>query len=273
MSTPRWLGCHRVDLELCGSTNDEAARLARAGAPGGTVVTAAAQTAGRGRAGRTWESPPGAGLYFSCVLRLPLATRDVPALTLAVGVAACDAARAFGAPCTLKWPNDLIVRSDDGVRKLGGILTETTSAGGRVDAVIVGIGINLNRLGGDHDPALRATSIASFLAPGADAPDRDRVIARLCEELEPWIERYVAGGVAAIAGAWEARADLAARVRATINAAPITGTARGLDPDGALRLLDDDGKEHRVLAGDVIDVASDAETALNLAAARASVRL
>ncbi|HTJ47017.1 MAG TPA: biotin--[acetyl-CoA-carboxylase] ligase [Kofleriaceae bacterium] len=268
MSTPRWLGCHRVDLELCGSTNDEAARLARAGAPGGTVVTAAAQTAGRGRAGRTWESPPGAGLYFSCVLRLPLATRDVPALTLAVGVAACDAARAFGAPCTLKWPNDLIVRgaNGDGVKKLGGILTETTSAGGRVDAVIVGIGMNL---ASDHDPSLRATSIAEHAA----APDRERVIAKLCEELEPWIERYVAGGVAAIAGAWEARADLAARVRATIHGATITGCARGLDGDGALRLIDDDGKEHRVLAGDVIDVATDVETALNLAAARASVRL
>jgi BirA family biotin operon repressor/biotin-[acetyl-CoA-carboxylase] ligase len=267
LSTPRWLGCHRVDLELCGSTNDEAARLARAGAPGGTIVTAAAQTAGRGRAGRTWESPPGAGLYFSCVLRLPLATRDVPALTLAVGVAACDTARAFGAPCRLKWPNDLIVRDpvDGGIRKLGGILTETTSAGGRVDAVIVGIGMNL---AGEHDAALRATSIADHAA----APDRDAVIARLTAELEPWIERYVAGGVAAIAGAWEQRADLAARVRATVHGQTITGRAAGLDPDGALRLADDDGREHRVLAGDVIDVAGPGD-AVNVATPRASVRL
>ena len=264
MKPTRWLGCHRVDLEQCGSTNDEAARLARAGAPGGTVVTAERQTAGRGRQGRTWDSPADRGVYFSCVLRLPLAIRDVPALTLAVGIAACDTARAFGAPCRLKWPNDLVIRSDDGeLRKLGGILTETTSAGARVDAVIVGIGINVVA-SPDRDPALRAAAIADH----ASAPDRELVIAHLTGELEPWIERYVAGGVAAIAGAWEERADLAARVRATISGAQIVGAAKGVDAEGALRLIDDDGREHRVTAGDVIDVAP-----VNLHAARASVRL
>lgn len=265
MRPTRWLGCHRVDLEQCGSTNDEAARLARAGAPGGTIVTAERQTAGRGRHGRVWESPAEVGVYYSCVLRLPLAIRDVPALTLAVGIAACDTARAFGAPCKLKWPNDLVVRSpsfgDGDLRKLGGILTETTSAGARVDAVIVGIGINVS---GDRDPALRATSISDH----ASAPDRELVIARLTAELEPWIERYVAGGVAAIAGAWEDRADLDARVRATVDGAVVTGCARGLDADGALRLIDDDGREHRVTAGDVIDVSP-----VNLHATRASVTL
>jgi BirA family biotin operon repressor/biotin-[acetyl-CoA-carboxylase] ligase len=266
--TNRWLGCHRIDLESCGSTNDEAARLARAGAPGGTVVTAETQTAGRGRAGRTWESPPGTGVYLSCVLRLPLAARDVPALTLAVGVAACEAARAFGAPCRLKWPNDLVVRepAEDGgaLRKLGGVLIETTSAGARIEAIVVGIGMNLAR---PSEP--RAASLSDHLAPGAPPPDRDAVIARLCAELEPWIDRYVAGGVAAISTAWEARADLAARVRAVVGGAELAGTAAGVDADGALRLIDDDGREHRVTAGDVIDVAQP----MNGAGPRASVRL
>jgi len=273
VSAPRWLGCHRVDLELCGSTNDEAARLARAGAPSGTVVTSAAQTAGRGRLGRTWESPPGAGLYLSCVLRLSLAPRDVPPLTLAVGIAACEAVRAAGAPAHLKWPNDLVVRSADradGWRKLGGILTETTSAGGRLDAVIIGIGINL---AGDHDPALRATTIADHASA---PPDRAAITTRLLAELEPWIERYVAGGVAAIARAWEARADLAARVRATIDGVVCTGVGAGLDADGAFRLRTDDGREHRVLSGDVTEVSSsdrESEGDVNLAPGRASVTM
>src|SRR5262249_15481425 len=156
------------------------------------------------------------------------AARDVPPLTLAVGVAACDAARAFGASCRLKWPNDLVVRepaeAGGALRKLGGILIETTSAGPRIDAVVVGIGINRARPSGP-----RAASLSDHRAPGAPAPDRDAVIARLCAELEPWIDRYVAGGVAAVASAWEARADLAARVRAVIGGAEITGQAAGVD--------------------------------------------
>jgi len=96
MTEPTWLGGHRIDLAECGSTNDEAARLARAGANHGTVVVADEQTSGRGRLGRPWASPPG-NLYLSAVLRLALPPGDVPAVTLAIGIAVCDVARKFGA--------------------------------------------------------------------------------------------------------------------------------------------------------------------------------
>jgi len=105
----RWLGAHRVDLVDCGSTNDEAARLARAGASHGTVVVAEAQRAGRGREGRAWASPRGVGLYLSAVLRPPLPLVDVPPMTLAIGIACCDAARPYAPAVVLKWPNDLLV--------------------------------------------------------------------------------------------------------------------------------------------------------------------
>ena len=92
----RWLGCQRIELVECGSTNDEAARLARMGAKHGTLVIAESQKAGRGRDGRVWESPPG-GLYLSAVLRPALPLIDVPPMTLAIGIGVCDAARAAGA--------------------------------------------------------------------------------------------------------------------------------------------------------------------------------
>ncbi|MCE9571892.1 MAG: biotin--[acetyl-CoA-carboxylase] ligase [Deltaproteobacteria bacterium] len=271
MSPPRWLGIHREFRAACGSTNDVAQALARVGAPSGTVVYAAAQTAGRGRAGRAWASPDGAGLYVSMIVRLALVPRDIPPITLAVGIAACDVARALGAPCVLKWPNDLVVRRPDGMRKLGGILTETTTEGGRLDAVVIGIGMNLGF--GAAPPAELtgvATSIADELGRAgqpAIAPDREAVLDRLCAELEPWLERYVAGGVPAIAPAWTERADRAGRVRATIGGATVLGRPDGLDADGALRVIDDTGRVHRILAGDVVEATPE----LNLVPAPASV--
>jgi BirA family transcriptional regulator, biotin operon repressor / biotin---[acetyl-CoA-carboxylase] ligase len=246
----RWLGARRIDLDVCASTSDEAARLARAGAEHGTVITAREQTAGRGRQGRSWHSAPDSGLYLSAVLRLPLAPAQVPGLTLAIGVAVCDAARRAGAPAGLKWPNDVVVRGPDGPRKLGGILSETTSVAGRIDAVIVGIGVNLRDPGFPPELAARATSLA---AEGA-AADREAFVAHLLDDLETWIDRYVAAGVAAVVPAWQARCEPAARVRATVDGAAVVGAMDGLDADGALRLRDDAGRVHRVIAGDVEDV-------------------
>src|SRR5690606_18635680 len=111
------------------------ALLAERGSPEGSVIVADAQTAGRGRAGRRWWSPPGAGLYVSIVLRPP--REVVPLLTLAAGVAAAEgveAATSLGV--AVKWPNDLYVAG----RKLGGILTESR---GGLSCVIVGAGINV----------------------------------------------------------------------------------------------------------------------------------
>jgi BirA family transcriptional regulator, biotin operon repressor / biotin---[acetyl-CoA-carboxylase] ligase len=236
-----WLGCQRVDVEECGSTNDEAARLARAGARHGTIVIAHAQTKGRGRDGHAWVSPPGAGLYLSAVVRPPLPLSDVPPMTLAIGLGACDAARALGADVRLKWPNDLLV----GTRKLGGILVETQSQGARLEAVIVGIGINLRGAA----PTEGAITLAEAVEGSVD---RETFIERLFAHVERWIDRYVAVGIDAIVPAWHDRMarGLTARATATDGAA-LVGEVVGLDRDGALLLRDDDGRVHRVRAGDV----------------------
>ncbi len=238
----RWLGYQRIDLAECGSTNDEAARLARAGARHGTVVIAEAQRAGRGRDGHTWASPAG-GLYLSAVLRPPLPLHDVPPMTLAIGIGLCDAARTTGAPARLKWPNDLLV----GSRKLAGVLVESQSQGGRLDAVIVGIGVNLVT---QPDGDLAATAVTLAEAAGT-AIDREAFVRGLLANVERWVDRYVAVGLEAIIPAWQDRMAIGLAARATVDGAPLVGEVHGLDPDGALLLRDDSGRVHRVRSGEV----------------------
>ncbi len=238
----RWLGCQRIDLECCASTNDEAARLARAGAKHGTIVIAERQHSGRGRDGRVWESPKG-GLYMSAVLRPPMPIVDVPPMTLAIGIGLCEAARGTGAPAVLKWPNDLLV----GGRKLAGVLVEAQSQGGKLEAAIVGIGVNIN---GELPEPVAETGITLAEAAGTSI-DREAFIERMLAHVERWVDRYVSVGIEPIIPAWQQRMAVGLHARATVDGAPLTGCVAGLDADGALLLKDDDGNVHRVRTGDV----------------------
>jgi BirA family transcriptional regulator, biotin operon repressor / biotin---[acetyl-CoA-carboxylase] ligase len=240
----RWLGQQRIELEDCGSTNDEAARLARAGAVHGTVVIARTQRAGRGRDGRVWASPRDAGVYLSAVVRPALGLADVPPMTLAIGVGLCDAARAAGADAALKWPNDALVNG----RKLAGVLVEAHSQGARLDAVIVGIGVNL--VASALAPELGDLAIALDEAAGG-AVDREAFIARLLAHVEHWIDRYVACGLAEIAAAWHLRMAAGITGRARIGGVEVCGELTGLAADGAVLLRDGSGCLHRVRSGDI----------------------
>ncbi|MDB4953594.1 MAG: BirA bifunctional protein [Myxococcales bacterium] len=237
----RWLGSQRIDLAECGSTNDEAGRLARAGARHGTVVIAESQRSGRGRDGRVWQSPKG-GLYLSAVLRPTIPLVSVPPMTLAIGIGLCDAARTFGAPAVLKWPNDLLVED----RKLAGVLVEAQSQGQRLDAVVVGIGVNLDTL-----PEQVSETAISLTEAAGTLIDRELFIAQLLARVERWIERYVGVGLEAIIPAWQERMATGLAARATVDGAPLTGEVTGLDLDGALLLRDEAGQIHRVRSGDV----------------------
>jgi BirA family transcriptional regulator, biotin operon repressor / biotin---[acetyl-CoA-carboxylase] ligase len=234
----RWLGCHKIELAECSSTNDEAARLARAGARHGTVVIAETQKAGRGRDGRVWSSAPG-GLYLSAVLRPPLPLVDVPPMTLAIGIAVCDAARQAGAAAVLKWPNDVLV----GGHKLAGVLVEAQSQGGKLDSVVVGIGVNLTNEVPEHAISLAEASGHSI--------DREAFISSLLALVERWVDRYVASGLEAIIPAWQDRMAIGLSARATVDGEPLVGAVAGLDLDGALLLRDHAGNLHRVRSGDV----------------------
>jgi BirA family biotin operon repressor/biotin-[acetyl-CoA-carboxylase] ligase len=168
------------------------------GLPIGSVVVADRQTAGRGRLGRRWQSPPGGGLAASFVVA------PNPLASLAAGVAAAEAC---GAPVRLKWPNDLLLKG----RKLGGILVE-----GRPGRMVIGIGINL-----------------AWAPPGGAslAADRDELLERLQDELEWWLQ----AGPEQVLVRWRERSDTVGRtVRVELAAESFVGVAEDIDVDGAL---------------------------------------
>lgn len=139
-----------------GSTNTEALEAARAGAPHGSVYFADEQTAGRGRGGHRWDSQPGAGLYVSALLRLPLPAERLSLLPLAAGLAQAEAIQAVaGVSIDLRWPNDLLI----GDRKAGGILVESKLDGGALAFAVVGIGINVHQRSFDAELTTPATSL------------------------------------------------------------------------------------------------------------------
>lgn len=149
------LGRPHRHLRVTDSTNSRAREMAAAGAPGGTVVTAAEQTAGRGRQGRSWTAPPGKALLYSAILR-PLDERHL-LLPLAVPLAVCEAAEelAPAIECAIKWPNDVWVEG----RKLAGVLIEAKPQDGWA---VIGIGMNLSISRDEFPPELRETAISLF---------------------------------------------------------------------------------------------------------------
>jgi BirA family biotin operon repressor/biotin-[acetyl-CoA-carboxylase] ligase len=230
-----------------GSTNDAALALAQAGAAHGTAVLAEVQTAGRGRRGRTWFSPPGSGIYLSVVVRLD-STVTLSLVTLAAGVAAADAvAAASGLPLELKWPNDLVVGA--GWRKIGGILCESTSA---ASSPIVVVGIGINRGIGAFPPELsdRATSIEGELGRPIE---RGPLVAEVLVQLERRMQQLRDRDDVAVIDAWRAfaKGGLGGVVRWHDQGGERTGLARDVDRDGAL-IVDAGGQFERIVAGEVL---------------------
>jgi len=224
------------------STMDEASALAGAGAAHGLVVGADQQTAGRGRRGRVWESPIGAGLYFSLIARPALQSNAaLPLLTLAAGVGVRDGIRAaLGLTSHLKWPNDVLI---DG-RKLAGILAEGLAVGTPAQAVVIGVGLNLQSAAYPPDVAARATSLEGELGRPID---RGTVLAEVLVGL--WdrlatLERSPGD----ILQAWRAASPNATGTRVEWDGR--TGTTAGIDESGALLVRTTSGVE-RVIAGEV----------------------
>lgn len=169
------VGSTLLQLDSVDSTNSEIKRLAAQNAPDGLVVTARRQTAGRGRAGRTFHSPQGCGLYLSALLRPQLPPEAVAHFTAWTAVAVCDAVEATcGLRPQIKWINDLILNE----KKLCGVLTELLLTDGRPDALVVGIGINVNHRPEDFPPELResATSLAMELGQTVDLEELTRAL-------------------------------------------------------------------------------------------------
>jgi BirA family transcriptional regulator, biotin operon repressor / biotin---[acetyl-CoA-carboxylase] ligase len=229
------------------STNDEAARQALRGAAEGLCIVAREQTAGRGRLQRTWISPPGAGLYFSIVLRPRIVTDAWTLLPLMAGLAVHDSLLdACDLQTDIKWPNDILA---DG-RKLGGILAETVETdSGR--AVIIGIGVNITSRAFPSELRGVATSIEEA---GGQTIDAETLLQSLIESLVARYELLQSSrGPEEIRSRWTKRSSYAEgkRVQVAGSSESFDGVTRGLESDGALRVETDAGEIRIVHAGDV----------------------
>jgi BirA family biotin operon repressor/biotin-[acetyl-CoA-carboxylase] ligase len=218
-----------------GSTNDDVAALAEAGAPEGTWLQAGRQSGGRGRQGRGWRSPPG-NLYASTLVRLRGGDPPAPSLALVAAVALHEAVALFaGADAVrIKWPNDLLA----GSAKLAGILLERSG-----DAVVIGFGANLAHHPDDLD---RPASSLALLT--GSAPDPRAFGEALAEAFARRLELWRTAGLAPICSAWLAAAHPPGTRLATQEG---KGRFDGLDEGGALRLRLDDGSLRLIHAGDV----------------------
>jgi BirA family biotin operon repressor/biotin-[acetyl-CoA-carboxylase] ligase len=221
-------------LRETGSTNADVIEAARAGAAEGLVITAQAQTAGRGRMGRAWISPPGACLALSMLLRPTMPMSAWGWLPLMAGIALSDAVGVDRAG--LKWPNDLLI---DG-RKCAGILAEAAVSG----AVVIGIGVNLT----EAPPELPAISLKEAGAPTIDIIDG--LLDRFAEIYEAWQagedprERYLRRCL-----------TIGQRVKVVLPGdSVLAGKATTVDADGRLVIRDASGELCPIAAGDVTHV-------------------
>ncbi|HYQ45892.1 MAG TPA: biotin--[acetyl-CoA-carboxylase] ligase [Polyangiaceae bacterium] len=227
---------------VTGSTNDDALSAARAGAPHGSVFVADEQTAGRGRRGNAWLAAPGESLLFSVLLRPKLELSQASALTLAVGLALRDAiAPQVSGATHIKWPNDLYVNG----QKLAGILLESQLQGDRLQAVVVGIGLNVATRDFPPEIAPRATSLALL---GAGHVEREPLLQAILNALALRLDRYQQAGVTGILDELNA-ADALRGKRVRVDGQE--GIGGGLDEQGRLLLRDDVGAVHAIVAGTV----------------------
>ncbi|MGA7829232.1 MAG: biotin--[acetyl-CoA-carboxylase] ligase [Geobacteraceae bacterium] len=242
------IGCQISSVRETESTNLLAFRLADGSAEEGTVVIAETQTAGKGRLGRHWESPPGVNLYCSVILRPPMSPVRAPQLTFLSAVAVARAIEKVTLlQPTIKWPNDILLNG----RKVAGLLNEMSAETDTIHCVVLGIGVNIN-MGREQFPDdLRQPATSLFLEKGVSVSRVDFTRA-LLTSLDELYDDYLCHGFSAIREEWLSRNSAQGRrVRVSFGNRETEGVVTGVDNDGALLLDCQDGTRERVLAGDV----------------------
>ena len=241
-----------IAFDQVDSTNDEAKDRAAAGVPEGTVVWARQQRAGRGRRGRAWVSPPG-NLYFSVILRPHCEARKVARLSFVATLAVVDFVDGLLPDrATCKWPNDILV---DGGKVAGILLESALEPGGRVDWVVLGIGVNLASHPEIEGPVPSTSLVNAGAPPIAPEDALPPLLTALTRRQSDW-ERQ---GFAAVRRAWLARAHgLGGPVTIANGGQTLAGIFEGLDAEGALVLVQAGAAPISIAAGDVYF--GDAET-------------
>lgn len=229
------------------STNNLAKQLAESGESEGTVVVADIQTEGRGRGSRKWLSSLG-GLYLSLILRPELPVERVGGITLTVGVAVAKAIISlYGLDAKLKWPNDVLINK----RKVCGILTESGITGGKLNFIVVGIGVNLNN--DVKDELLGSTSIRIELNQEVSKQEFTKTLLSL---LEKEYKRFLKKGLKDVLKDWRALSndierDIVIRIG---NEEDVRGSVLDVDENGCLVVQDNKGKKRRIVSADDISI-------------------
>lgn len=243
-----WLGRYVIHYTQVGSTQDIAKEMVSKRVPHGTLIIAEAQTKGRGRLGRIWLSPEGQGLYFSLILRPQISPIHAPKLTLMAGVAIARTIElTTSIKSQIKWPNDILISG----RKVAGILNEIDAEMDKINAIILGIGININQNTASFPKELRNEVTSLKLEVGSEI-SRLEILQALLVELENLCEVLKDGNFPYILGAWRKMdITLGSQVKAVLIDREISGKAIDIDQDGALLLKDRKGDIYRLLSGDL----------------------
>lgn len=238
-------------LQTVDSTNRVAREMADSGTPHGFAFLAENQTAGRGRLGKTWLSPPGKGLYCTIVVRPELDIQEYSRITLTAGLAVSLILEEFcRLDVQLKWPNDIYIAG----RKCGGILVETSSLQNSPDAcfALVGIGLNVNGMIDEFPEELRKTATSLF-AESAKEYDIFSLFLAIRDRLLHLVSQLVAEGFEEILEQWQKRDMLSGKWMSwvTPGGSVVYGKSLGVDNKGVLLIQDSSGKRHEVLSGDL----------------------
>ena len=229
------------------STNQYAKRIAEEGAPDGTLVIADEQTAGKGRSGRTWVTPPAEAIAFTLLLRPELSPDRISMVTLVMGLAVTNAVNSlYGVSAGIKWPNDVVIKG----RKLCGILTEMSAEVRQVNYIVIGVGINANLTSFPEEIREIATSLRLELSRDIN---RAELIARVMAEFERLYAEFEAqGDLGAVMQEYnELCLNAGSKVRVLDPNGEYTGTSRGINSMGELLVETEDGKMQEVYAGEV----------------------
>ena len=233
--------------EQLDSTNTKASELALEGAELGTVVVAGCQTAGKGRRGRTWESPSEDNIYMSILLRPEFEADRAPMVTLVMAYSVARVLRENGfADVQIKWPNDLVLSG----KKVCGILTEMYLQGTAIDYIVVGVGVNVNTSVFSEELVDKATSL--FLECGK-LSDKEQLIVDIVERFTEMYDRFIeAGDLEFLQDAYNAiLVNKNREVRILEPGNEYTAYALGINEKGELMVRLQDGTEKNVYAGEV----------------------
>ena len=241
----KWAGKTVHFARKTDSTNLWIKRLAKEGAPEGTLALAEFQSAGRGRLGRSWEVPEGTSVMMSILLRPKFEPQYAPMLTLVMGMAVAKAVKKFGFDVSIKWPNDVVVSH----KKICGILTEMGVRDGKIDYAVIGVGINVNIREFPEEMADKATSL--YLERGREF-DRSQIPGLVMEAFEEYYEKFAA--TCDLSGLKEEYESILANYNQPVRVLakePYEGVARGITDGGELLVEKTDGTIVAVSAGEV----------------------